>query len=223
MCFNETASLIAFSVGVISTIILIQMKLYKFSIFYISIFLMQLVEYFAHKSLSTNDIAMNKLASYFGYFLILSQPIILSYITYDNINKDFQNTLIFLCVSLIAFGLYSFHQNYKSDKFRISYIKNVCENIVCRLKWEYFNINFFNNLIFLLFYFGIMVLIGYNRKIHNDSILLILTFLLGLTILYMMFETKQINSFKTSIFGSLWCYLCVLAGPLVIMNKNLIV
>lgn len=223
MCFNETASLVAFSIGVISTIILFQMKLYKFSIFYISIFLMQLVEYYAHKSLLTNNVNMNKLASYFGYFLILSQPIILSYITYNNINKKFQKTLIFLCLSFITFGLFSFYQNYKSNKFRISYIENICENIVCRLKWEYFNINFYHNFIFGLFYFGIMVLIGYNRKVHNDSILLILTFLLGLTILYMMFETKQINTFKTSIFGSLWCYLCVLAGPLVIMNKNLIV
>jgi len=176
MCFNETASLVAFSIGVISTIILFQMKLYNFSIFYISIFTMQLVEYYAHKSLTTNNIAMNKMSAYFGYFLILSQPIILSYLTYNNIDKNFQNTLIFLCLSFITFGL---------------------------------------------FYFGIAYFVSYNRKSKNISILPILTFLLGLTILYMMFETKQINTFKTSIFGSLWCYLCVIAGPLVILNKNL--
>ena len=56
MCFNETASLTAFSIGVISTMVLLYMKLYKFSIFYISIFLMQLIEYYSHKSLLTNDI-----------------------------------------------------------------------------------------------------------------------------------------------------------------------
>ena len=115
MCFNETASLVAFSIGVISTIILFQMKLYNFSIFYISIFTMQLIEYYAHKSLTTNNIAMNKMSAYFGYFLILSQPIILSYITYNNINKKFQKTLIFLCLSFITFGLFSFYQNYKSN------------------------------------------------------------------------------------------------------------
>ena len=54
MCFNETASLVAFSIGVISTIVLFHMKLYKFAIFYISIFTMQLIEYYSHKSLKTN-------------------------------------------------------------------------------------------------------------------------------------------------------------------------
>ena len=182
---------------------------------------MQLVEYYAHKSLLTNNINMNKIAAYFGYFLIMMQPIVLSYVNYSNIDSESQNILIVLCLSFIIFGLFSFYQNYKSKKFRISYLENICKNTICRLKWEYFNINFFHNAIFGLFYFGITIFVGYNKNPHNITILPILVFLLGLTILYMMFETKKLNTFKTSIFGSLWCFMCVTAGPLVIMNKNL--
>ena len=217
MCFNETASLVAFSIGVISTIILFQMKLYKFSIFYISIFTMQLIEYYAHKSLTTNNIAMNKMSAYFGYFLIMTQLLLLSYLSFNDIHKKSQNTLIILCLAYIIYGLYVFLKTYKSKKFRISYIENVCKTATCRLKWEYYNINFYNSLILSLFFFGIAYFVSYNRKSKNISILPIFSFLLGLTLLYVTFDTKQFGS----LWASLWCFTCVIAGPLVIMNKNL--
>ena len=221
MCFNETASLAAFSIGVISTMVLVYMKLYNFSLFYSTIILMQLVEYYAHKSLLTNNINMNKIASYFAYFLLISQPLILSYISYSNINHESQNTLILLCIGFIVFGLFSFYQNYTSNQFRISYIDNICKTSFCRLNWEYFNINLFHNYIFALFYFGIIAYVGYSRNLNKNNILLISMILLGLTILYMMIENKKINAFKSSLFGSLWCFLCVILGPLVIINKKL--
>ena len=221
MCFNETASLVAFSIGVLSTIVLFYMKLYSFSIFYISIFLMQLIEYYAHKSLRTNNMYMNKITAYTAYFLILLQPIILSYVSYDNINSKKQNILILLCLSFLIFGLFSFYQNYKSKKFKISYFENVCENTICRLNWNYFDINFYHSFIFSLFYFGIILFVGYYRKLYYNSILTIMTFLLGLTILYMITENKKIKLFNAKFFGSLWCFICVVAGPLVIMNKKL--
>ncbi len=149
------------------------------------------------------------------------QPIILSYVSYNNIDSKSQNILILLCLSFIIFGLFSFYKNYKSKKFRISYLENTCKNTICRLEWEYFNINFFHNVIFALFYFGITIFVGYNMNPYNITILPVLVFLLGLTILYMMFETKKLNTFKINIFGSLWCFICVIAGPFVIMNKNL--
>ena len=164
---------------------------------------------------------MNKITAYTAYFLILLQPIILSYLSYDNINSKKQNILILLCLSFLIFGLFSFYQNHKSKKFRISYIENVCENTFCNLEWEFINLNFYHNLIFVLFYFGIAAFVGYYRQIYYNSILPILTFLLGLTILYMMIKTKKIKLFNVSFIGSLWCFLCVVAGPLVIMNKNL--
>ena len=217
MCFNEAASLVAFSIGVISTIVLFYMKLYKFAIFYISIFTMQLIEYYAHKSLKTNNIAMNKMSSYFGYFLIMSQPLLLSYLSFNDIHKNSQNTLIMLCLAYMIYGLYVFLKTYKSKKFRISYIENVCKSTVCRLKWEYYNVNVYNSLILSLFFFGIAFFVGYYRKSDNISILPIFTLLLGLTLLYVTFDTKQFSS----LWASLWCFTCVTAGPLVIMNKNL--
>ena len=216
MCFNETASLVAFSIGVISTIVLFYMKLYKFAIFYISIFTMQLIEYYAHKSLKTNNIAMNKMSAYFGYFLIMSQPLLLSYLSFNDIPKELQNTLLFLCLTYIIYGLYVFYKSYKSKQFKISYLEKVCNNSVCRLNWEFFSVNFYNSLIIILFYFGITFFIGCNRKSYNISILFILTLLLGLTMISIISENKKLN-----IFGSLWCFVCVIAGPLVIMNKNL--
>ena len=216
MCFNETASLVAFSIGVISTIILFQMKLYNFSIFYISIILVQLVEYYAHKSLLTNNINMNKISSYFIYFLIMSQPIILSYLTFNDIHKNSQNTLIILCLTYLIYGLYVFFKTYKSKKFQISYIEKQCNNSVCRLNWDLLAVNFYYRLISGLFYFGISSFVAYNRKSENISILTILVFLLGLTFLYITSENKELH-----VFSSLWCFISVITGPLVIMNKNL--
>ncbi len=139
---------------------------------------MQLVEYYSHKSLSTNNINMNKISAYFDYFLIISQPIILNFVSYNNIDSKSQNILIFLCLSFIIFGLFSFYKNYKSKKFRISYLENICKNTICRLEWEYFNINFFHNLIFALFYFGITIFVGYNQNPYNITILPVLVFYL---------------------------------------------
>tara|TARA_B100000886_G_scaffold211502_1_gene146486 strand:- start:96 stop:767 length:672 start_codon:yes stop_codon:yes gene_type:complete len=221
MCFNESASLVAFTIGALSTIILFYNKLYNFAIFYISIISMQLVEYFAHKSLSTNNKNMNKMSAYFAYFLLLSQPLLLSYITYDDINNQAQNIVMLLCITFLMFGLYSFYQNYKSNKFSISYLNNACLNKICRLDWKYISLNFYHNIVFGLLYFGITGIISFNRRSHNNSILLILLFLLGLTILYMMFDTNKTNIFRINFFGSLWCFLCVVAGPLVIINRNL--
>ena len=41
-------------------------------------------------------------------------------------------------------------------------------------------------------------------------------FLKGKKLSYTLPGKKQLN-----IFGSIWCFVCVTAGPLVIMNKNL--
>ena len=177
---------------------------------------MQLIEYYSHKSLLTNDMNMNKISAYFIYFLIILQPIILSYLSFDDIPKELQNTLLFLCLTYIIYGLYVFYKSYKSKQFKISYLEKVCNNSVCRLNWEFFSVNFYNSLIIILFYFGITFFVGYNRKSYNISILVILTLLLGLTMISIISENKKLN-----IFGSLWCFTCVIAGPLVIMNKNL--
>ena len=216
MCFNESASLAAFSIGVLSTMVLLHMKLYKFSIFYTSIFLMQLIEYYAHKSLLTNNINMNKISSYFIYFLIMSQPIILSYLCFNDIHKNSQNTLIILCLTYLIYGIYVFIKTYKSENFKISYAEKKCNNSVCRLNWDLLSVNFYYRLISGLFYFGISSFVAYNRKSDNISILTILVFLLGLTFLYITNENKKIH-----VFSSLWCFISVIAGPLVIMNKNL--
>ena len=216
MCFNESASLAAFSVGLLSTMVLLHMKLYKFSIFYISIFLMQLIEYYAHKSLLTNNTNMNKMSAYFGYFLIMTQPIILSYISFNDLHKNSQNTLIILCLAYIIYGLYVFLNNYKSKQFRISCVEKKYNNSVCRLNWDFLFVNFYSGLMMGLFYFGITSFVSYNRKSDNISILTMLVFLLGLTFLYITSENKKLH-----VFSSLWCFICVIAGPFVIMNKNL--
>ena len=216
MCFNETASLAAFSIGVLSTMVLLHMKLYKFSIFYILIILVQLVEYYAHKSLSINNINMNKISSYFIYFITFLQPIILSYLTFNDIHKNSQNTLIILCLAYIIYGLYVFVKTYKSKQFRISCVEKKYNNSVCRLNWDFLFVNFYSGLMMGLFYFGITSFVSYNRKSDNISILTMLVFLLGLTFLYITSENKKLN-----VFSSLWCFISVMAGPLVIMNKNL--
>ncbi len=216
MCFNETASLVAFSIGVLSTMVLLHMKLYKFSIFYISVILVQLIEYYAHKSLSTNNINMNKISSYFIYFLTFLQPIILSYLSFNDIHKNSQNTLIILCLAYIIYAIYVFVKTYKSKQFKISCVQTKYNNSVCRLNWDFLFVNFYNGLMMGLFYFGISSFVAYNRKSDNISILTILVFLLGLTFLYITNENKKLH-----VFSSLWCFICVTAGPLVIMNKNL--
>ena len=60
MCFNETASITAFAIGTVCLAYTIYKKMYVFSFLYVTIVLMQLVEYYAHLSLNTKNATMNK-------------------------------------------------------------------------------------------------------------------------------------------------------------------
>ena len=78
MCFNASVSISVFALGIICLGIMVSRKLYFFSVFYLFIIIMQLLEYFAHISLMNNDSKLNKLSASFALLLLVLQPVIFS-------------------------------------------------------------------------------------------------------------------------------------------------
>ena len=76
MCFNPTASLIAFSIGFVSWIILLYLKLYNSSIIVLYLSIMQLLEYYAHISIINKDNDTNVITSKLIFIFALIQPIL---------------------------------------------------------------------------------------------------------------------------------------------------
>jgi hypothetical protein len=95
MCFNPTASLIAFFIGLISFIILLYLNIYNAAIMVFDLFIIQLLEYFAHISIINKNKNMNEISSKLIYIFVFSQPLLFyfsSFITnkpffYKNANK----------------------------------------------------------------------------------------------------------------------------------------
>ena len=78
MCFNAPVSLSVFSIGIICLGIIISRKMYFVGVFYLSVIAMQLLEYFAHISLDTNNFELNKQMAVGILALIFLQPVLFS-------------------------------------------------------------------------------------------------------------------------------------------------
>lgn len=227
MCFNSTSSLLAFSFGTVISLILLLRKEYFYSLFSFSIVIIQLIEYFAHKSINENNKGLNEIASKLILIVIFLQPIIYSlgliYFPPSNIVFKFKNKvnnfLILGVIYLIMFLLLWFY-NQKNDGFKIEHI-NKCDSI-CRLNWSMLLTNMYFSLPFVILYFWLFINFNFVTKDSNLFLLNNFTVLiLFASILYTIFIDKAKNlGIVYSVFPSLWCFLAVFYGLIVLIYKK---
>ena len=207
MCFNSIVSLYAFFFGVIISSILWYQKKFNIVYFYCTIFTMQLLEYFGHISLKNNNKKLNQITTKLILLLLFLQPLLYLFIyrNYLNNKNILKYILLFYVISSILFYNYLTKNNY----LYIEYLDRNCNQSFCRLSWSFFNKNLFYTLLFLLFYFSLFTC--FVNK--SDLIFKILILLLGLYFIYIYFIDKIRNINILSLFGSIWCLMCVIYGP----------
>ena len=155
MCFNAKVSLSVFSIGVICLGIIFSRKMYFVGLFYLSVVLMQLLEYFAHLSLDNHNLKLNKQMAVGILVLIFLQPVIFSLyagiIKFKNMSFLYTITPIIVIFTGITYFLYKFAE--ASNMLRISYLNKSCNSNICRLEWSFFKSNKILSSLFLLIYF----------------------------------------------------------------------
>ena len=218
MCFNAKVSLSVFSIGVICLGIIISRKMYFVGLFYLSVVLMQLLEYFAHLSLDNHNLELNKQMAVGILALIFLQPVIFS--LYAGIIKSKNMSFLYTITPVIAlftgitYFLYKFAES--SNMLRISYLNKSCNSNICRLEWSFFKSNKLLSSLFLLIYFFLFTFTSQYFKLYKQfkNSFGILMFLLAISFVYMTFvDGLPSNKFPFAAFGSIWCILATLVGP----------
>jgi hypothetical protein len=224
MCFNETASLAAFSTGMLFCAILYVMG---YPIFYISmlffITIMQIVEYFTHKSITTGNIKMNELCTKIILITLFIQPIMYCYMgMYHSPSKQMINTKLYSPLMLVYVLFFIFMYLYFDAHriFKTTYLDK-CDT-VCRLKW--LDLKGFAGIlgvIFVVLYMAVFIDFGvdprfkYKWAAHFVPICLVIASIYSLTLSnYSIFS-------KMSYMGSLWCFLAVSFGPIMLLTYKL--
>lgn len=223
MCFNETASMVAFTIGITFSIILVYYNHIAYAGLLFAVTLMQLYEYFAHHSILTHDKDLNVLSTKLIYVGIVIQPIVFAicnvnflpktcYYNYPKIIKAFPWALLVY----IAYSIFLFVYMNDHDMFITKYLTTPCVSI-CRLNWfdnvkSYMATILFS--IFFILYAIIMILYNfYDPRLpiqRINSIFLIIAALYTFVIL-------KLNIIPgISVFGSIWCFFAVFMGPYVL-------
>ena len=218
MCFNTQSSLTAFIIGSSACLYLISQKHYYYGLFGLSIVIMQLLEYFAHRSIKNKSLQLNILSGKLMLWTVFLQPLIycllLTIIPPKGVSfllPSVRNLIasFLICIYVVIFV---FYLRYLSQQklYRVSFI-NKC-NRVCRLNWKFLDGRNSLCILTLTIYFLIINLYIFyypGREIVNISNFLFL-FLIIISILYVIFKEK-IKTFPLLIssFGSLWCFLAV--------------
>jgi len=214
MCFNPESSLFAFSVGFISFIILLYLKIYNAAIIVLDLFIIQLLEYFAHTSIINKDQIMNTTTSKLIYIFVIIQPLIYyvaSLITKTKyVVKNVNQYLVILPIYIIICVFYYLYLNSK-HLFKTTYLNNSCKSI-CRLSWDFFGYNKLISFIIFALYIGIFVIFWKHMLLNYYSHILIF-----IAFLYTLFLSRELKTIF-SIFGSIWCFLSVTYGPAIIMK-----
>ena len=214
MCFNPTASLIAFSIGFVSWIILLYLKLYNSSIIVLYLSIMQILEYYAHISIINKDNDTNIITSKLIFIFALIQPIL--YYTSTLLTKgkyyfNNANKYLFLIPCYFLFlVIFYFYLNSK-NVFKTTYLNDTCDTI-CRLSWDFFGYNKIFTIIAFIFYIFICLIFWKKYALVYYAHVLIL-----ISVIYTLFLSRDIKVL-VSIFGSIWCFLAVTYGPLVILD-----
>ena len=224
MCFSEKASMGAFLVGLISLGFILQKKMYVFGMFYASVFVMQLAEFFAHKSLNTHNMELNKLSALAILFVVFVQPVLWSLYNATYVIKDKQKSKTIYGV-VVAFTLFSiFFYNYINEinGMKVTRLTSNCTPTFCRLNWSFFGKNVLLSLVWLFFYFFLFMYTNHASNRFISSSFNLLPTLLALSILYMIIVDKVSNIQEiVGGFGSIWCISAVSVGPLALLYPSI--
>jgi hypothetical protein len=179
MCWNAEVSLNTFLFGMISmTIVLLLNKISFITILLaLTLSLIQLMEYYAWNNINNKD-AIFKL-SIIGYFIIVSQILILNYGFLNN------NDRLISVIIILVLSIYFFIYNYQNDKFYMEKGENK------HLIWHWVDIPTPLLLVVLIFYIYPAIQYGIIT-----SMAIIIPLLISLYYYY---------KYKT--WGSMWCYM----------------
>ena len=229
MCFSAGSSITAFNIGLISLAIFIYRKSYTFAIFYLSVILMQFIEYFAHISLEDNNAKLNELAAKSVFALIVFQPVLWALYNAFFFLKDGngKNKLLAGVGVFLLFSLYLYHYIESKNGFTIETMVPNCKANVCRLDWSFMRTNTILSLLFVLAYIGLFTTTNSLRfpKAGDKSYTLFSMFgtLLAFAFVYMIFIDKERTpSDLLSGFASIWCIACALTGPVGVMYPKMV-
>ena len=218
MCFSASASLGAFSIGVVCLALMLARKMYFFGVFYVSIILMQLLEYFGHLSLEQGSMKDNHTVTSLIFLLLFLQPVVFTlyagWIKYND--KKFLRIIGPVIAAFTLFSLYLYRYIVSHNDMSISYMNKGCDSSICRIDWSFFKSNELLSLLFVGFYFFFFMFTGRYFNLSSklsDSFSLLFT-LLVLSLLYMIFVDKTSALYDLlSGFGSIWCISAVAIGP----------
>lgn len=220
MCFNKETSLAAFTISILCTIYIYYRGIKNHNnkdIIAATILLlissMQLIEYFLWKNQTKN--IMNNIFSFLIIILLSIQVIIcyaMSYYYYSDAltknQKIFNNSLyiIFIIISLIIIKICYENMNK---------IYSFADKNTCRLLWgpiKYLDNNMILKYIFIILYFYLGFIVFRNQNYYIIKLLFIFLIIAGIYTFYL----KGFDFL--SIFGSVWCFLCVFYGIFIILN-----
>lgn len=209
MCFNPTASLIAFAIGFVSWVVLLSMKMYSDALIAMYLFAMQLLEYFAHKSVINRDKVMNVITAKLIYLFIFVQPL-LFYAASTMLKQKYwvkdANRFLFLIPVYIIFCGFFYRYLNQRNLFQTTYLDDSCKNI-CRMSWDFFAYNKGLTTIALLLYLLICTAFFKKTLIPLYAIVLFVV-----SLIYTIFLSRDLKT-AFSIFGSIWCFLAITYGP----------
>jgi len=212
MCFNPTVSLIAFTLSIVSFVVLIRLKLYPASVIVFYTSLMQLLEYFAHNSILEKNTTMNVVTSKLIFFFVFIQPLLFylsSLITKGKYVVPNSERFFFLIPLYIVFCASFYVYLDKRSLFKSTYLDDSCQS-VCRMSWDFFGNNLWYSSIALLLYILICLVFYKNSVLHFYAITMFV-----IALLYTIYFTRDMKQIW-AVFGSIWCFLAVTYGPMVI-------
>ena len=220
MCFNETASILAFSIATITGIYKIKINDMNHAFFVFGVASMQLAEYFVHNAIKNKNKWLLKIASEFVYGILLFQPLFEAFTNYLYPKKEylFKNPMkifsVLFCLYIILFSI--FVNRFKdNNKFYIIKQSN-CKEGICRLNWTGLTNNPYLGISAFILY--VLMHISFSDKLFIRSFRSLTVLLISL--LYVLFVDVRSPRDIIGMWGSMWCFMAALLFPLeYVINK----
>ena len=173
---------------------------------------MQLLEYYGHISLENNNKKLNQIITKLILLLLFLQPLIYLILNKNHLkNKNIlKYVLVFYIFSTISF----YHYLEKNNYLFIEYLDKNCNQSFCRLSCHFLIKTFF--ILYYSYYFIFLFFYFVNK---SEFILKIMIILLGLYFVYIYLIDKIRNINILSLFGSIWCLMCVIYGPYYLFHQ----
>ena len=227
MCFNETASIVALTIGVVFSVILVYYNHIAYAGLLFAITLMQLYEYFAHHSILTHDTALNVLSTKLIFFGIVLQPIVLAFCNVNFLPKTcyynypkIVKSIPWILMIYIAYSVFLFMYMNDHNMFITKYLNTQCSSI-CRLNW-FDNVKSYMATILFVIYVLLYIIIMQVYMFYDPRLPLqyINSIVLIIALLYTFFILKLNITPGISVLGSIWCFFAVFMGPYVLYFVN---